>query len=429
MVNSVDENVEIEGLDELAPIHYLVSIFAAASIIFSIYLWLFQLTAIAYARYHFHRNIKDNLRTDVGVTILKPLCFPRIFPNNYDFSGLKSNLDTYFNLNYQTYEIYFCVKDHDDLSIDIIQELIQSYPHIKAKLLIGDEDIGINPKIRNMNKGYLLSNESYEYIWISDMGIKTHTDTLREMVSLITEDKNIGLVHQLPFTSELNKTSSLGNTIEMVYFGSQHGRIQICAHLLGQVCITGMSNLIRKSALEKSCGGLAGLSPFIAEDYFMTKKMESEGYSFRLSSFPALQNKSTVTIKSFFLRMRRWTRLRITMIPGVTCLEPFSEIIMSSIFASLAIKWWRPEVPSLIFMFTNISLWFISDIVLISAINNGAVKTSFFKVLYCWVLRECSTLYILISALFAKNTEWIGANYRINYGGKACNEEDNVLSK
>ena len=118
-----------------------------------------------------------------------------------------------------------------------------------------------------MNKGYLLSNESYEYIWISDMGIKTHTDTLREMVSLITEDKNIGLgerllhfirivmqflVHQLPFTSELNKTSSLGNTIEMVYFGSQHGRIQICAHLLGQVCITGMSNLDRLDFISTS---------------------------------------------------------------------------------------------------------------------------------------------------------------------------------
>jgi len=44
-----------------------------------------------------------------------------------------------------------------------------------------------------MNKGFKRSNESFEYIWISDNGIKTHKDTLREMVSLITEDKNIGL--------------------------------------------------------------------------------------------------------------------------------------------------------------------------------------------------------------------------------------------
>ena len=40
-------------------------------------------------------------------------------------------------MNYQNYEIYFCVKDQDDLSIDIIEQLIKSYPHINAELLIG----------------------------------------------------------------------------------------------------------------------------------------------------------------------------------------------------------------------------------------------------------------------------------------------------
>ena len=127
------------------------------------------------------------------------------------------------------------------------------------------------------------------------------------------------LVHQLPFTHELHRTSGLGNVMEHIYFGSQHGRVQICAHLMGQVCITGMSNLIRKEALEKACGGLVGLSNYIAEDYFMTKKMESAGYQFQLSRFPALQNQGDVTIKSFFQRMSRWTRLRITMIPGKIC--------------------------------------------------------------------------------------------------------------
>ena len=124
------------------------------------------------------------------------------------------------------------------------------------------------------------------------------------------------LVHQLPFTHELHRNSGLGNVMEHIYFGSQHGRVQICAHLMGQVCITGMSNLIRKEALDKACGGLVGLSNYIAEDYFMTKKMESAGYQFQLSRFPALQNQGDVTIKSFFQRMSRWTRLRITMIPG-----------------------------------------------------------------------------------------------------------------
>ena len=142
---------------------------------------------------------------------------------------------------------------------------------------------------------------------------------------------------------------------------------------------------IRKSALEKSCGGLIGLGKYLAEDYFMTKKMEASGYQFRLSSFPAQQNQSHVTIKSFFNRMSRWTKLRIKMLPGffidlywlynivnilgITCIEPFSEVFLSSILTSMAINWWFPEIPRLLFFFSNIFCWFWADLMLISAIN------------------------------------------------------------
>ena len=84
---------------------------------------------------------------------------------------------------------------------------------------------------------------------------------------------------------------------------------------------------IRKSALEKSCGGLIGLGKYLAEDYFMTKKMEASGYQFRLSSFPAQQNQSHVTIRSFFNRMSRWTKLRIKMLPGMFCHPRLTYII------------------------------------------------------------------------------------------------------
>ena len=53
------------------------------------------------------------------------------------------------------------------------------------------------------------------------------------------------LVHQLPFTYTLSSNSGFGNLMETIYFGTQHGRVQICAHVANQVCITGMSNLER----------------------------------------------------------------------------------------------------------------------------------------------------------------------------------------
>jgi len=96
-----------------------------------------------------------------------------------------------------------------------------------------------------MQKGYTAANPSNELIWICDAGIRVEKDVLTEMVSLITSNEKIGLVHQLPFTYTLSSNSGLGNLMETIYFGTQHGRVQICAHVANQVCITGMSNLER----------------------------------------------------------------------------------------------------------------------------------------------------------------------------------------
>lgn len=43
------------------------------------------------------------------------------------------------------------------------------------------------------------------------------------------------------------------------------------------------------------------------------------GWTFRMSTYPALQNLINPTMRGFFRRMVRWSRLRIKMLPG-----PFS---------------------------------------------------------------------------------------------------------
>ena len=63
-----------------------------------------------------------------------------------------------------------------------------------------------------------------------------------------------------------------------------------------------------------------------------------------------------------------WSIL-INDILGITCIEPFSEVFLSSILTSMAINWWFPEIPRLLFFFSNIFCWFWADLMLISAIN------------------------------------------------------------
>jgi len=85
-----------------------------------------------------------------------------------------------------------------------------------------------------MQKGYEASNPNFELIWICDAGIRVRKDTLSEMASKISQSENIALVHQLPFVETVGNKSA-GSLLEKIYFGSQHGRIQISAHCFGQV--------------------------------------------------------------------------------------------------------------------------------------------------------------------------------------------------
>ena len=96
---------------------------------------------------------------------------------------------------------------------------------------------------------------------------------------------------------------------------------------------------------------------------------------------------------------------------GITCIEPFSEVFLSSILTSMAINWWFPEIPRLLFFFSNIFCWFWADFLLISAINvsNGhPIYSNFFKLIISGQNSKCTFLQ---SALLLADTRKLNYLY------------------
>ena len=105
----------------------------------------------------------------------------------------------------------------------LVNSLMEKYPQVDVSVFIGGEQVGINPKINNLQPGY--NAAKYELVLISDSGIRSKRlgppehclvysyccfgfafrfavkeDTLTDMIHHM--DDNVGLVHQMPFVCD-----------------------------------------------------------------------------------------------------------------------------------------------------------------------------------------------------------------------------------
>lgn len=296
--------------------------------------------------------------------------------------NLSQNLETFFTMQYPTFELLFCIEDKEDPAVTVVQNLMDKYPKIDAQLYLGGSDVGVNPKINNMNAAY--ENSKFEYVMISDSGIKMKEDTLLDMVQHMKE--GIGLVHQMPFTCD---REGFAATFEKIYFGTYQSRMYLTADLFGAICHTGMSSLIRREVLE-TVGGLKEFGRYLAEDFFIAKAIMDAGWKSTISSQPAWQNSGVCDVTNFQLRLTRWAKLRVAMVPHLIILEPlrfvlhitmnsyynynrcciiyFSECMVLGCLASWAVnvlfQW-----DALPFYLVHILVWFLSDWIMLSVVQ------------------------------------------------------------
>ncbi|XP_055385528.1 ceramide glucosyltransferase [Condylostylus longicornis] len=398
----------------MSSLFYFLCGFAIFFLIFWSGKWVVHILAISYGKYKLHRKV-SNLPRDTplpSVSILKPLM--GVDPN------LSHNLETFFTMNYPIYELLFCVEDKNDPAVEIVQQLREKYPYIESSLFLGGSNVGVNPKINNMHPGYQAAK--YELIMISDSGIKMKEDTLLDMVENMTE--KVGLVHQMPFTCDRDGFAA---TFEKIFFGTIQSRIYLCADLLGINCHTGMSCLMRKPVIDK-LGGLSKFGCYLAEDFFLAKSLTESGWKMRISSQPAWQNSGICDLQNFQARLCRWAKLRVAMMPTTILLEPLSECLVVGAFASWSVGLlfcWDP----LVFYLIHILMWFLSDWILLSIVQNGTLSFNKFEFVVGWIFREISGPYLFFNALYDPAIRWRTRLYKLQWGGIAYELQENKTNE
>ncbi|KAF8536685.1 nucleotide-diphospho-sugar transferase [Trichophaea hybrida] len=288
------------------------------------------------------------------------------------------------------FELVFCIASDTDPAIKIVNDVRKQHPNINAKLVISEEDVGPNPKIRNLSQSY--REATGDIVWILDCNVWVTPGTLRRAVELLEGTQGrpgYKLVHHLPIAFDITPTLSRvrdnpssvrsssspllrkdpypaeknwltklishgGGRLEENFLSSSHAKFYSAINTLGLAsCVVGKSELFRRSHLAEVTrdGGVnAGLNYFadyICEDHMISAKLwrtplEEERTGKRKWGKHAMcpdivfQPLSDMSISEYIARRVRWISVRKYTELFATLMENTTESISMSLIGAYA---------------------------------------------------------------------------------------------
>ncbi|CAO3571998.1 unnamed protein product [Mortierella alpina] len=371
-----------------------------ACMVLSIFFWFFSFTAafsaITISRWRYSGQHKRSQSSRLskheapGVSILRPL--RGIDCNMYE------NLASSFRQDYQRFEIIFSVAQKNDPAIAIVRALMEKYPRVDARLIIGERNVGINPKINNMIQSY--ESAKYDILWVIDSNVYVDPGCMGRSVDKMMQ-RGVGLVHHLPFGV---RPQTLGSELELMFLDTVHAKMYLFINWTGLAsCVVGKSSLYRRSDLDK-VGGLARFGKYMAEDNLIATEIFNMGYKHEMTSDLAYQSLGAMTPSDYFLRRARWTRIRKYTVTAATVVEPFIEMIGCGLVASYGFNLlWQTHFLN--FLAFHCVIWFLIDLSMYQALSGNKLD-NLRGFLMAWSLRELAALPLYAYAVAGSTVDW-----------------------
>lgn len=302
---------------------YLFLLIFCGSVVYSI------LQIIAALRYLSVRPMA--LRATPAISILKPLA-------GLDLD-LESNLRTFFQQDYPSFEILFAVRSDKDPAVEIVSRLQKEYPNTPSRLLITGEPPYPNAKVFSLQQ--MLEAGANDLVVMSDSDIRVTPDLLRTVAAEF-QDEHIGIAtcpyRAVPgpsFWSRLEATS-----MNTDFWGSA-----LVARMLEGMRFAVGPTIVGRRRVLQSIGGFERLKDYLAEDFVIGKFAAEAGHGVILSSYIIEHHIGSATLRENIAHRLRWGRSTRRSRPagyvGQLFTMPFPLALVT--FA-LSPAWW-PIVP------------------------------------------------------------------------------------
>ncbi|EKM61310.1 glycosyltransferase family 21 protein [Phanerochaete carnosa HHB-10118-sp] len=353
--------------------------------------------------------------------------------------NLYENLESTFRQEYPNYEVFFAVSDEHDQALGVVRDLIAKYPHVNAHVLIGEENIGVNPKVNNLVQAY--RQAAHDIIWVLDSNVMVDPGTLARSVDALDgpssvaqpKRKRIALVHHVPFAFATE--AALGSHVEQAFLNTNHAKMYIAINTVAiDSCVNGKSNLYRRSDLERVDGtlkpvsssgstrdkGLPAFGRFLAEDNMIGLALWHElDVRHDLSCDVAHNAVGSMSLADYFWRRVRWIRVRKYMAFAATMAEPFTESIVAGCIAAASLHYLL-GFPIWLFFPLHFLTWLLVDLDVYESLAGHPVPPGLtrWKFIGAWALREGLALLIWSYAIWGSTVDWRGKKYVVMRNGE-----------
>jgi ceramide glucosyltransferase len=326
-----------------------------------------------------------------GISVLKPL-------KGAD-SGLAENLESFFRLEYPEFELLFSVAAGDDPAVGVVNALRARFPRVQARLLVGAENVGFNPKVNNLTRSY--RQASHDVILISDSNVRVDPLYLHRKVECLGPD--VGVVTATVAGCD---PAGWGGRLEATYLNTFYARGMSLAFATGNPCVIGKSMLFRRSVAARF-GGIRALADYLAEDYALGEEMRKLGLRVALMNAAVEQHIGAYSFRAFWNRHLRWGRIRKAHAPAAFVLEPLFTPALSSVVAGIAFH--SPWAAVL-----NFSFWGACDLLLMTRFSRKRLAWA----PLAWLVREALSLPLWLAIAGGNSVEWRGSTLFLSHGGK-----------
>lgn len=353
--------------------------------------WVYCVLAIVAAIRRLRKRPPQPSESSTPISILKPL-------SGLD-EGLEQNLRSFFEQDYDKFEILFGVRHNWDPAIPVVRKLMSQYPDVPAKLTVTGEPPYPNAKVFSLKS--MLDQAKYPLIVMSDSDIRTSSDFCHRIAAEF-EDRRLDL-ETCPYRAVAG--SSFWSRLEALGMNTDfHAGLFTAVLLEGAKFAVGPTIVARRDVLD-ALGGIERVKDYLAEDFMLGKIAAEHGFGVDLSSYVVEHRIGSEPLRKNFAHRLRWSRSTRRSRPAGYIGEFFTHALPIAVLIFLLIPHMWPLL-AVTAALRAVRAWIVSDRILGTKVPWLLLPVQDFLAFGFWM-----------AGFFGRSIQWRGRRYTLNRDG------------